>query len=159
VSVDAALAAAGYQVSHVQQPGGAVVLGSRRDFRFRWLLTQLKTSVVVANADHLTVPGLQAFVNEAWQLTKSVKGGLPNGLQSGVGGVFVISCETLDGAAAELASKPTPREWFKGISVTAVVVRSTNQVLTYNGRVLVGGIYMPFLRAQRDLAVAALVAA
>jgi hypothetical protein len=146
----------GYVVEPAQLSGGLVTVGRRKDFRVRWMLTQLKTTVVVAETGHLTPEAWRGFLAEAFQLAAAFPGGLPNGLQSGCGMVAVMSCDTIDPAAAELAHQQAPKEWFTGIGVAAAVVRSTGEVHAHDDRQVMGRLYVPFLRAQRDLVVGAL---
>jgi hypothetical protein len=146
----------GYDVQPAQLSGGLVTVGRRKEFRVRWMLTQLKTTVVVADTSHLTPEVWKGFVGEAFRLAAAFKGGLPNGLQSGVGLVAVMTCDTIDPAAAALAEQQAPTEWFTGLGVAAAVVRSTGAVHTHNERQLMGRVYLPYLRAQRDLVVGAL---
>lgn len=151
------LSAHGYAVEDAQLAGRPVLVGRRKDFRVRWMLTQLKTTVLVGSTGELTPEVWKAFLAEGFQLASAFKGGLPNGLQSAVGMVAVLSCDTVDPAAAALAEQPAPREWFTGIGVAAALDRSSGAVHTHDGRVVVGRVYFPFLRAQRDLVVDALL--
>jgi hypothetical protein len=146
----------GYVPEDAQLAGHPVLVGRRKDFRVRWMLTQLKTSVLVGSTGHLTPEVWQAFLAEGFQLAAAFKGGLPNGLQSAVGMVAVLACDTVDPAAAALAEQPAPRSWFTGIGVAAALDRSSGAVHTHDGRVVMGRVYIPFLRAQRDLVVGAL---
>ena len=150
------LATHGYAVEDVQLSGGPAVVGRRKDFKVRWMLTQLKTTVVVTETGHLTAETWQYFMQEAFRFAAAFKGGLPNGFQSGIGMVAVIAAGSVDPAAAQLAAQQAPREWFTGIGVGAALDRSTGQIHTHDGRQVVGGLYVPFLRAQRDLVLGAL---
>jgi len=49
-----------------------------------------------------------------------------------------------------LSAKPSP-EWFTGIAMPALVDLTTGQVHHHEGRVMVGAVYVPFLRAQSAL--------
>ena len=147
------LAGAGYEVEDVQLGGGWALAARRRDFRLRWMATQLKTSVVATATPHAGLPVVQGFARESFDLAARVKGGLPTGLQSGIGCVAVLVADTADPDAVALArSKPT-REWFTGISTFALV--TPQGVATYDGSIAVGRVYVPFLRQQRDLVVRA----
>lgn len=150
-SVGPALSGAGYVVESSQLPGGPVLLGRRKDFRVRWMLTQLKTTVAVATVPHATPTLVEQFAREAFDIAKAFKGGLPNGLQSGCGCVAVLVAGSVDPAAAELARSKPDRAWFKGISALAVLDASTGQVHAYDGKVVVGRVYVPFLRSQLAL--------
>ena len=145
------LAGAGYAVERVALPGGPAVVGRLKRFRVRWFLTQLKVTVVVAAVDHVTRTGWERFGADAFQAAKAFPGGLPTGFQSGVGAVPVLAGVTVDGDAADAArAKPSP-EWFTGIAMPALVDLTTGQVHHHEGRVMVGAVYVPFLRAQSAL--------
>jgi hypothetical protein len=152
-----ALTAAGYKVEDLALAGGWALGARRRDFRVRWIFTQLKTTVVVTYAPVATLAVLQQFAQESFRDAAAVKGGLPNGLQSGVGCVAVLVTERVEPDAADFARQKPTREWFTGISTLAVV--TPTEVLTYDGKVAVGGVYVPFLRAQRALVISAVRAA
>jgi hypothetical protein len=152
--VDAAAAVLrreGYAVEPIQLPGGPAIAGRKRPFRLRWFATQLKVTVVVAATQHVTEEMLRTFATQAFDVATRITGGLPTGLQSGIGCVPVLAGGTVDPAAAALASTPRKAQWFVGLSVPALVDLSTGQVHTSDAKLLVGAIYVPFLRRQRDL--------
>jgi hypothetical protein len=145
------LAAAGYAVEETVLPGGPAVVGRRKPFRVQWLLTQLKVSVVVTAVERITADGWQRFAADAFQLAKSFRGGLPTGLQSGIGAVPVLAARQVDPYAVALATQPPRTELFTGIAMPALVDLVTGAVHENNGAVLVGGIYAKFLRKQRSI--------
>jgi hypothetical protein len=146
------LAGAKFAVERVPLPGAEALVGRRKPFRVRWMLTQLKTSVVVAAVEHATAEGWLRFNHDAFTFAKQIKGGLPTGIQSGVGAVPVLAANTVEPAAAQLAAQQPPKvEWFSGFALPALVELSTGRVYQFDGRVLVGAIYMPFLKKQRAL--------
>ena len=153
-SLAPALTRAGYTVEDLALAGGWALAGRRRDFRVRWILTQLKTTVVVTYAPVATLAVLQQFAQESFRNAAAVEGGLPNGLQSGGGCVAVLAADRAEPDALEFARQKPTREWFTGISTLSLV--TPEGVATYDGRIAVGRIYVPFLRAQRDLVLAAL---
>lgn len=145
------LAAAGYAVEEAPLPGAPAIVGRRRPFRVQWMLTQLKVSVVVAAVDTVTADGWSRFTYDAFQLAKSIKGGLPTGLQSGIGAVPVLAARNVDPYAIGLATQAPKVEWFTGIAMPALVDLSNGVVHEFTGTVLVGGIYAKFLRKQRSI--------
>jgi hypothetical protein len=145
------LSEAGYAVEDVRLPGGAAIAARRKLFRLRWIATQLKTTVVVAAVDSVSEQGLRQFAAEAFECAKQIKGGLPTGLQSGIGCVAVLAANQVDDGARAMATAPPTVAWFQGLTVPALVDLTTGAVHAHDGRVLVGAIYMPFLRRQRDL--------
>jgi hypothetical protein len=145
------LAGAKFTVERVALPGAPAVAGRRKPFRARWFLTQLKTTVVVSAVDTVTAEGWLRFTQDAFQLAKSIKGGLPTGIQSGVGCVPVLAATHVDPGAAGAATRRPAFEWFTGIAMPALVDLTTGQVHENTERILVGAIYVPFLRKQRSL--------
>ena len=149
--VGSRLAAAGYAVEQVALPGAPAVVGRRKLFRVRWFLTQLKVSVVVATVDNVTPDGWQRFANDAFEVAHAIKGGLPTGIQSGIASVPVLAAAHVDPYAAGLARERPRVEWFTGVAMPALVDLTTGQVHQYEGSIVVGAVYAPFLRKQRDL--------
>ncbi|MDX6197904.1 MAG: hypothetical protein QOJ79_1055 [Actinomycetota bacterium] len=68
--------------------------------------------------------------------------------------VAVLVADRADADAVEFARMKPTREWFTGISTLALA--TPDGVATYDGSIAVGRVYVPFLRAQRDLVLAAL---
>jgi hypothetical protein len=141
-----------FRVERVPLPGAEALVGRRKPFRVQWMLTQLKTSVVVAAVEHATAGGWLQFNQDAFTFAKAIKGGLPTGFQAGIGAVPVLAADTVEPAAAQLAAQVPPKvEWFSGVALPALVELSTGRVHQFDGRVLVGAVYMPYLRKQRAL--------
>ena len=145
------LSGASYTVERRALRGGPAVVGQRKPFRPQWFLTQLKTSVVVAAVETVTFAGWQAFAAESFDVAKSIKGGLPTGFQSGVAAVPVLAGVNVDPAAMAHAAQRPHHEWFKGFVLPALVDLSTGAVAQYDGRIVVGAVYAPFLRKQRAI--------
>lgn len=148
------LAGAKFAVERVQLPGAPAVVGRRKPFRVRWILTQLKTSVVVAAVDTVTAAGWDRFVADAFDLAKAIKGGLPTGLQSGIGAVPVLAATDVEPEAIARAVEPPRVQLFKGIAMPALVDLRAGVVHQHPGRIVVGAVYAPYLRKQRDLVTA-----
>lgn len=146
------LAANKYTVERTTLRGVPAVVGRKKPFRVRWFLTQLKTSVVVCAVPEVTQQGWLEFVGEATQIARGFPGGLPNGLQSGFGAVPVLAATAVDPGAAAVAqgSKP-PVEWFGGVCTPGLVDLTQRQAYAFGGKQVVGAVYFPFLRKQRDL--------
>ena len=145
------LGAAKFAVERGPLPHAPSVVGRRRPFRPQWMLTQLKTSVVVAAVENVTADGWQRFTHDAFQVAKAIKGGLPTGFQAGVGCVAVLAATNVDQYAAQHATERPRVEWFTGVAMPALVDLSTGLVHEHTGKVVVGAVYAPFLRKQRSL--------
>lgn len=146
------LAGDGYAVEHLDLRGTPALAGRRKTFRVRWFLTQLKTTVVVCTAETVSVEGWYAFLNDAFAVARGFQGGLPTGFQSAVGAVPVLAAASVDPRAATAAASDKPRvDLFQGLTMPALVDLTQNTVYAYEGSQVVGAIYVPFLRKQRDL--------
>lgn len=146
------LAANKYRVERTTLRGAAAVVGRRKPFRIRWMATQLKTTVVVCATNAVTAEGWPAYVADATGLARDFPGGLPNGLQSGYGAVPVLAATSVDpGAAAIAESSKPPVELFGGVCTPALVDLGHRRAHVFGGKQLVGAVYFPFLRKQRDL--------
>lgn len=144
------LVAAKFAVERDPVPATSVV-GRRRPFRVRWVLTQLKTSVVVAGVETVTAEGWTRFTQDAFAVAKAIKGGLPTGFQAGVGCVAVLAATNVDPGAAAAAAERPHVQLFTGLAMPALVDLSNRRVHQHEGRVAVGMVYVPFLRKQRSL--------
>lgn len=156
VWTDAALTrlqAAGYRAVEVDQavlPGARAL--RRADFRLSWFLTRLHTFVVFLVVDHATEPDLSAITDLAAKWAKSVKGGLPVGLQNSVAVIPVVVCSWADDAA-RASALAKPRKRFGMMTFPMIVDPARTYVATYNRTVAWGIAYVDFLAAQQRVIV------
>jgi hypothetical protein len=145
------LSGAKFSVTRGMLPPGESVVAQRKPFRVRWMLTQLKTTVLVTATETATGQGWESFVRGAFELAKGIEGGMPTGFQSGIGAVPVLVANVAEPEAVAAAAQRPQYQWFRGIAMPALVELSSGRVTQYDGRIMVGAIYVPFLRKQRDL--------
>ncbi len=152
VEAERRLAGAKFATERLDLRGVPAVAGRKKPFRVQWVLTQLKTTVVVCATDTVTLPGWHAFLNDAFQVARAIKGGLPTGIQAGIGCVPVLVANAVDPSAAVAAANEKAKvEWFQGMSMPALIDLSNRAVYAYEGAQFTGAIYIPYLRKQRDL--------
>ena len=156
VWTDAALTrlqASGYKAVDVDQavlPGARAV--RRSDFRIRWFLTRMHTFVVFLVVDHVTEPDLSAIADLAAKWAKSVKGGLPIGLQTGVAVIPAVVSSSID-EAARASALAKPRKRFATMTFPMIVDPVRLSVATYTRTVAWGVAYMDFLADQQRIVV------
>jgi hypothetical protein len=148
------LSTEGYRVFDAEVAGRQAIVGQRRLFRWSWMATQLKVTVVVVDAQTLNAGEWQAVLTKGFDLAKKAPG-WPNGFQSGAALIGVVVADSPDSGAVAAAESMPPRQWFKGITSNALLDAGTGKVHTFDERQLVGRVYTTFLRSQRDLAVRA----
>jgi hypothetical protein len=124
--------------------GRQAVIGRRAQFRLRWLATRLHTFVLVAVfKSDATAEHLDRFMDEASQYATTVKGGLPRGLQTGTCAVAVAVLPSAVGVEG-WASKPHGRR-FAALTYP-VTVDLANGRVDQPGRMLIGAVYVPYLK-------------
>ncbi|MDX6215046.1 MAG: hypothetical protein QOG99_630 [Frankiales bacterium] len=93
-------------VQEVTLAGRPVIVGSRKDFRLRWLATQLATTVTVASFDsEVDLATLDSYLGAAGREAQLVTGGLA-GLQRGSAAVAIAVLPELTAVASDWATLP-----------------------------------------------------
>ena len=124
-SVAARLAADACQTWWEDWGGTPVLVGRRADFRLRWMGTKLHLFTVAAAVPEITMPTIGTFTFQAMEYAKRTKGGLPAGLQTGIGVFPVLVSDRVDPAAVQWAEAQARHDW--GITARPVVVDSARQ--------------------------------
>ncbi|MFD7708094.1 levansucrase [Streptomyces sp. NPDC059785] len=120
--------------------GVPVLVGRRADFRMRWMATKLHLFTVAAAVPEITVPVVSHFTEQVMKYAKDRKGGLPVGLQTGVGAFPVLVSDRVDPAAVQWAEE-RQRVRF-GCMTRPVVVDSVHHYVgRYRGRPMLGRVY------------------
>jgi hypothetical protein len=149
------LAAEGYrEVPHplgTDQPGLRAF--RRRDFRVSWVLTQLHTFVVVQAVPQANGLAVLEFMRHAVPWAKSVKGGLPVGLQTGLVVIAVTATERAQEDAMHAATAAQQKMWA-AMPISVVVDVAMQRAYTASGNMLWGAAYQDFLGEQQELIVA-----
>jgi hypothetical protein len=149
------LVAAGYEeVPHalgVDQPGLRAF--RRKDFRVSWILTRMHTFVVVQAVPQANGLAVHQLTQTAVPWARSVKGGLPVGLQNGLAVLAVTATEHAQDDAMHAATA-TPQKMWASMPIPIVVDVATQRAYTASGRMLWGAVYQDFLGEQQELVVA-----
>jgi hypothetical protein len=120
--------------------GTAVLVGRRSDFRMRWMATNLHLFTVAAAVPQITVQAIEHFTDSVLQYAKDTKGGLPVGLQTGVGAFPVLVSEYVDPAAVQWA-EAQQRLKFACMARPVVVDSRHRYVGMYRDKPVLGGVY------------------
>lgn len=120
--------------------GTAVLVGRRSDFRMRWMATNLHLFTVAAAVPEITVQAIEQFTDRVLKYAKDTKGGLPVGLQTGVGAFPVLVSGSVEPAAVQWA-QAQQRNKFACMARPVVVDSSQQYVGMYLGRPTLGRIY------------------
>lgn len=113
--------------------GVPVLVGRRSDFRLRWMATKLHLFTVAAAVPEITVPVVEGFTEQVTKYAKNTKGGLPVGLQNGVGAFPVLVSDRVDPAAVRWAEE-RQRVRFACMTRPVVVDSSRAYVGMYRGK-------------------------
>ncbi len=136
----------GNEVSQVQLAGGSVLVGYQSKFRWKWMATKIHLFIVVVAVPQATSSILATLTNDAISHAKSTKGKL-RGLQSGVAVIPILVSADVPAEARATVESP-PGKQFAVIQFPAILDSSSEQVYSFAGRVLVGGLYTSWLRER-----------
>lgn len=144
--VQTALGARGFEVSRAEVAGRPVIAARRSDFRWRWFAVRLHTSVIVGafSADEARRDLLDRYLAAANGWAVQHGRGRVHGLQSGTAAVAVAVVTGDAGEARAWAADPHGRRFAE--LTYPVAVDLTAAAVAQPGRMLVGGIFVPFLR-------------
>jgi hypothetical protein len=145
------LVAAGYH-QHQADPTTFLAGVRRADFRWGWGFTRLHTFVLFGRVEHASGDNVCEFTALALRWAEQAKGGMPRGFRTGAAVLPVLVCNTADESAHEQLSR-RPAKHFALFELPMPVDLSQGRWATYSGRVVWGGVYQDFLRAQQQLVV------
>ena len=122
------------------------VVGRQSAFRWRWFGVRLDTAVVVSSFEpgECSKAALEAFSNAASRYAIDHRMSGKTGPQRGTGVIPVVVTSDAPAPAVAWASKPGPRR-FAVINHPVVVDVAARQIVQ-PGRVIVGGMFTPYLR-------------
>ncbi|MET7940447.1 levansucrase [Streptomyces sp. NPDC005302] len=123
--------------------GVPVLVGRRAEFRMSWMATKLHLFTVAAAVPEITVPVVAAFTDQVMQYAKDTKGGLPVGLQNGVGAFPLLVSDRVDPAAVQWA-EAQQRIKFACMTRPVVVDSSRQYVGMYRGKPTLGRVYASY---------------
>ena len=141
--IEASLATGGFKMTRDSVAGRQAVIGRQSTFRLRWVATRLHVFVLVAVFKSDATPEhLDRFLEEASQYAITLKGRL-RGLQSGTCAVAVAVVDSAE-RAGEWAVKPHGRRF--AAMTYPVLVDLANKRVVRPERMLIGAVYVPYLR-------------
>ena len=136
----------GSQVSWVGLPGGQALVGYRSQFKLSLLATKLHLFTVLYPTALATDADLAALSRDAVNYAKATKGAL-RGFQSGVAIIPALVADTVS-ESARAAALARPKKEFAAFLLPAIVDLAAGQTVSYQGRIVWGGIYSSWLRAR-----------
>ncbi|WP_369259771.1 levansucrase [Streptomyces sp. R35] len=139
-SVEGRLTADGCATRWEDWAGVPVLIGRRGDFRMRWMATKLHLFTVAAAVPEITVPAISGFTEQVMKYAKDTKGGLPVGMQNGVGAFPLLVSDRVDPAAVRWAEEQQ-RIKFACMTRPVVVDSARQYVGMYRGKPALGRVY------------------
>lgn len=144
-AIEASLAQGGFKMTRDSVGGRQAVIGRTAAFRLRWLATRLHTFVLAAVFEGRTArpDKLDRFLEECGQYARTMKGGLPAGLQTGTVAVAVAVAES----AEEAGDWAVVSHGHKFASLAyPVLVDVARRTVTCPQHMFIGAIYQGHLR-------------
>ena len=153
-ALEKAILATGIDVARDQLSGRAVVVARWTEFKWRWLATKLHLFLIACpfSVGEASTESLDRFLDAAREYAVSHKQGLPRGFQTGVAVIAVAVADELGGDAAHWASQPHGRR-FAALAYPVSLDLHAGAV-TRPDRMVLGAIYLPYLRRFVDQVVA-----
>ncbi|HFE46319.1 MAG TPA: hypothetical protein ENJ18_12620 [Nannocystis exedens] len=135
--------------------GRPAVVGYDKQFRWRWIATQLNTFIVVSDfaQDEITVPAFEAFLTESFEYAKKHYSGWPRGLQSGMGVIGILLSGAINEDARQYCTGLKTGKKWAGFSIPVAVNTSTGEVFSFEKNPMWGRIYYPYFRELIDALV------
>ncbi|BBC33518.1 Levansucrase [Streptomyces graminofaciens] len=127
--------------------GAPVLIGRRADFKWRWAGTKLHLFTVAAAVPEITIPTIETFTEQVLAYAKKTKGGLPLGLQTGIGAFPLLVSDRVDPAAVRWAEAQQRNKW--ACMARPVVVDSAHQYVgSYRGTPAIGMAYSSYFEQK-----------
>ncbi|MPY36168.1 levansucrase [Streptomyces adustus] len=130
--------------------GVSVLVGRRAEFRMRWMATRLHLFTVAAAVPEITVPVVSDFTDHVMRYAKDTKGGLPVGMQTGIGAFPLLVSDRVDPAAVQWA-EAQQRVRFACMTRPVVVDSSRRYVGMYRGKPVLGRVYASYFNEKGAL--------
>ncbi|MFD7873796.1 levansucrase [Streptomyces sp. NPDC059766] len=130
--------------------GVSVLVGRRAEFRMRWMATRLHLFTVAAAVPEITVPAISDFTDHVMRYAKDTKGGLPVGMQTGIGAFPLLVSDRVDPAAVQWA-EAQQRVRFACMTRPVVVDSSRRYVGMYRGKPVLGRVYASYFNEKGAL--------
>lgn len=152
-SLESGLQDKGIAVAREQLLGRPAVVARWKKFRWRWFATELNLVLMACpfSSSDASTEGLDRFLTTAREYAVAHRQRRPLGLQTGVAVIAVAVGSGLGGDASEWASRPHGSK----LAVVAYPVSFDLRTgtTTRPDRMVLGGIYLPYLRHFVDTVV------
>jgi hypothetical protein len=140
------LEADGFTVTTVDLPSGPATVGYQGKFRWLWFATKLNLFTVVVTRPDASAEGLAGLISDSIEYAKQTKGRL-RGLQTGVAAIPILASTAVSPEARD-SVKARPAKGFAAITMPAILDLSNGEDYYYKGRLVLGAVYMKWLRER-----------
>jgi hypothetical protein len=142
----------GNVVSSVQLECGPALVGYQSRFQWKWVATKLHLFTVVVAVPVATSENLAAVTAQATDYAKRTKGKL-RGFQTGVAVLpALVADEVLP--EARMAAEARPKTGWAVFVLPAIADLNAQEMYSYRGRLVWGGVYASWLRERLGAVVA-----
>jgi len=123
-------------------------IGYTKEFRWRWVATQLNTFIVATNFDDekITSSLIERHLTESFNYAEENYSGWPRGLQSGLGVISILISKNVDEDAKEYCRKLKSGKKWAGFSIPVIYNPETKEKFQFEKRPVWGAIYFPHFR-------------
>jgi len=124
------------------------VIGYEKEFRWKWMATQLNTFVVASDLSDtvVTEETIEEFLTSAFKYAQKNYTGWPRGFQSGLGVITILLSKKIsEGSIAYCRESKSGKKWA-GFSVPVIVDTATYKVYSFKRNPMWGRIYYPYFR-------------
>jgi hypothetical protein len=128
--------------------GRPTVIGYDKQFRWRWMATQLNTFIMASDFgdEIISKQEIENFFTESFKYAKIHYSGWPRGLQSGLGVIAILVSENIDEEAKRYCKELKSGKKWAGFSIPVTINSSTNEVYFFDKNPVWGRIYYPYFR-------------
>ena len=144
-SVNDRLIIDGFELSSDKIGDFKVGIGKKKEFRFKWVATQLQIFVIMSSVTNISKDLIQWFSSVSLDYTLIYKKGLPRGLQSGAA-CFALLVSTNVNEEAKKWVQQIPKKHFAAFEMPVICDLSNNQIYYCQKTPILGGIYYKFFR-------------
>ena len=144
-SVNDRLIINGFQLGSDKIGDFDVEIGKKKEFRLKWIATQLNIFVIMSSVNRIPKDTIQWFSKTSLDYALTHKKGLPRGFQSGIVCFALLVCKNVDEDAMKWVQR-IPKRRFAAIEMPVISDLSNNQIYYCQKTPIAGGIYFKFFR-------------
>ena len=124
------------------------VWGYHKQFRWKWVATQLNTFIAASDFgdETITVRTIEGYLGPAFDYASTHYTGWPRGFQSGVGLIALLLSSHIDTAAIDYCKQLKAGKKWAGFAVPVVIDSSSNQVYCFDKNPVWGALYYPYFK-------------